>query len=407
MAKKQFKTQKRASTTMKRASTTMKRASTTMKRASTTMKMPSTTMKMPSNTMKIVLRTPIRRRHTRQAVPNSVYELASEWVAELNYYNFSDIWRAKGKMPIFYKLINVFLLSIQFNELRDINYLKEAIRDILNYYNSTSREQEVPIDSDTIIEALLENIIILYKHVQVFPRGHKLISIDFHLYHGIHKDSIIHKSLLNLQSHEIYELPIFMSTSVTRDVACRFTAESESKIIICITVRKELLDKFKYIFFGNTLIIGENNFITENEFLLNLFTKLKFINKISEEIIYKSPYIGDTYKTITDTFTIFNMEFVSHSEFTPEEVETILKKKIAEYLEKAQGKRMAPVEEEEAEWAEDMEEDTLGGGKKYKTNKTNKANKRKYKANKRNKTHKGKISIKKLSNKYKFKNKKS
>jgi hypothetical protein len=58
------------------------------------------------------------------------------------------------------------------------------------------------------------------------------------------------------------------------------------------------------------------------------------------------------------------------------------------------------------EEARDMEEDILGGGKKYKTNKTNKTNKRKYKANKRNKTHKGKIPIKKLSIKYKFKNKK-
>jgi ActR/RegA family two-component response regulator len=33
-------------------------------------------------------------------------------VDEYDYYNFSDKWRTNGKMPIFYKLINVFLLFI-------------------------------------------------------------------------------------------------------------------------------------------------------------------------------------------------------------------------------------------------------------------------------------------------------
>ena len=56
--------------------------------------------------MKMVLRTPIRRRDTRQSVSNRAFQLASEWVDELNYYNFSDKWRINGKMPIFYKLIN-------------------------------------------------------------------------------------------------------------------------------------------------------------------------------------------------------------------------------------------------------------------------------------------------------------
>ena len=115
-----------------------------------------------------------------------------------------------------------------------------------------------------------------------------------------------------------------MSTSVTRDVACKFT--DSSKIIIRITVNEEYLRLFKYIYFGDTLIIGDNNFLTENEFLLNLFTELQFTGKTSEEITYKSPYIGNTYRTITDTFSIFDMKFIKHSNYTPEEVKNILDK---------------------------------------------------------------------------------
>ncbi len=358
--------------------------------------------KRSSPETKLIRRTPLSfdGRSTRQRVYQPEYKLASEWVDEYDYYNFSDKWRTNGKMPIFYKLINVFLLFIQFNQPRDITFFYEAIRDILKYYNSDLDEED-EIDSETIIEELLKNIIILYERLQLFPNGEKLLDTNILLYHGIHKDSIIHESLLKLTTGAIYELPIFMSTSVTRDVACRFTAES--KIIITITVNEKYLRLFKYIYFGDTLIIGDNNFLTENEFLLNLFTKLKFINKISEKIIYKSPYIGDTYKKITDTFTIFNMEFVSHSNFTPEQVRNILDIHIEENRVKVELAQKAQQAQQAQQAQKAQQAPGLMGGRKYKTNKTNK---RKYKANKRNKTHKGKIPTKKLSIKYKFKNKK-
>jgi hypothetical protein len=358
--------------------------------------------KRSSPETKLILRTPLSfdGRSTRQRVYQPEYKLASEWVDEYDYYNFSDKWRTNGKMPIFYKLINVFLLFIQFNQPRDITFFYEAIRDILKYYNSDLDEED-EIDSETIIEELLKNIIILYTRLQLFPNGEKLLYTNLLLYHGIHKDSIIHESLLKLTTGAIYELPIFMSTSVTRDVACRFTAES--KIIIRITVNEKYLRLFKYIYFGDTLIIGDNNFLTENEFLLNLFTELQFIGNTSEKIIYNSPYIGNTYKKITDTFSIFDMKFIRHSNFTPEEVRNILDK----HIEKNRVKVELAQKAQRAQQAQQAQQAPgLMGGRKYKTNNTNKTNKRKYKANKRNKTHKGKIPIKKLSIKYKFKNKK-
>jgi hypothetical protein len=354
--------------------------------------------KRSSQDADLILRTPLifDGRSTRQRVYQPEYKLASEWVDEYDYYNFSDKWRTNGKMPIFYKLINVFLLFIQFNQPRDINFFYEAIRDILKYYNS-DLTPELEIGSETIIQELLKNIIILYARLQLFPNGEKLLATNLLLYHGIHSDSMIHKSLLKLTTGATYKLPIFMSTSVTRDVACKFT--DSSKIIIRITVNEEYLRLFKYIYFGDTLIIGDNNFLTENEFLLNLFTELEFIGNTSEEITYKSPYIGNTYRTITDTFSIFDMKFIKHSNYTPEEVKNILDKHIEEYrvnVEKAQ----------KAQRAQQAPE--LKGGKKYKTNKRKyKTNKGKYKTNKRKyKTNKGKISIKNFLIKNKFKNQK-
>ena len=351
----------------------------------------------------MILRPQVGTRQTRQKVSGFSYNLVRGWTEEINYNDFTMLWIEKGNMPIFYKLINVFLLLIQFNEPRDRKFFFEAVAQIMETYESIIETRElskgpvhVDIDAETIIEDLLTTIINLYSHLQLFPVGEKQLDTDLVLYHGIHKDSKIHKTLLENKPGYIFELPIFMSTSVTRDVACRFT--EESKIIIRITVSKEDLNRFKYIYLGDTLIIEDKNYRTENEFLLNLFTKLRFISKQEEKITYRIPYIGGGYGKFTGTFTIFDMRFIGHSEFTPEEVEIILKKNLKIYLHEAQTQHAQ--EAIEALKAQQAPEDNpmVTGGK---TNKRkHKTNKRKYKTNKR------KVPVKNLSIKYKFKNKK-
>ena len=349
---------------------------------------------------------------TRQRVSRSSYKLVRGWTEEINYNDFTTLWIDTGNMPIFYKLINVFLLLIQFNEPRDREFFFEAIKEILDSYDLIMETRDlnkgpvnVDIDAETIIKDLLTNIINLYSHLQLFPVGEKQLDKDLVLYHGIHKDSIIHKTLLKIEHDATFTLPIFMSTSVTLDVACRFT--EGSKIIIRITVSKEDLNRFKYIYLGDTLIIEDINYRTENEFLLNLFTKLRFISKQEEEITYKIPYFGGGYGKFTGTFTIFDMKFIGHSKLTPENVKTIFKKKLKTYLNVAEARHVQEAlntqEEQQALKAQEALEapednSTVMGGK---------TNKRKHKTNKRkHKTNKRKVPIKNLSIKYKFKNKK-
>jgi hypothetical protein len=338
-----------------------------------------------------ILKTPISKGpRTRQHQSYKSYDTAYQWTSEFDYSDFTSIWKTKGLMPIFYKLINVFLLLIQFNQPRDRYFFNQAITEILEKYNSNLDEED-HIDAAFVIQELQRTIIILYKELQLFPSAKPLLDEDLELYHGIDKNSIIYQTLLTLKKDTIYELPIFMSTSVTKDVACRFTAES--RIIIKITVKKDDMPSFKYVYFGNTLIKGYDYFLTENEFLLNLYTKLKFINISNEvKIEYKTPNIGDTYGEHACRFTVINMEFVGNSNFTPEELNVNLDKyRITTEAELEKERELQAKQAQEA--AE------LTGGRKYKINKRNQT----HKTHKRNQTHKRKIRKKNLSIKYKFK----
>ena len=345
---------------------------------------------------KILRRTEVSfKRHTRQKVLYPEYNSVHEWTKEYSTEEFCNKWLTTDKMPIFYKLINEFLLLIQFGEYRDKEYYYIMVEEIIEYYNRVrDKSKTSSITEKDIRNGLIENITSLYTQLELFSLAKTLTEdVDIVLYHGIDKHSILYKKLSELQEEEIFELPIFMSTSFTRDIACHFTRDS--KKIIRITINKADLSKFKYVYLGNTLVIGADNFRTENEFLLNIFTKLQCI-KISEdeEITYKIPHVAGDSREITDDFTIIDMKFIEYSKFTPEVLaynlnnlsDTYFKAQQAQQAQQAQG----TIEEQ-------IKVPMVMGGK---TNKRNKRNKRKYKINKR------KIPIKNLSIKYKFKNKK-
>jgi hypothetical protein len=366
---------------------------------------------------KILRRAPLSfTRSTRQKVFYPRYDSVHEWTKEYSTEEFCNKWLTTDKMPIFYKLINEFLLLIKFGDYRDEVYYYKMVEEIIAYYNrERDKSKTTSITEQDIRNGLIKNITSLYTQLELFSLAKTLTEdVDIVLYHGIDKYSILYKELSELQEKAIFELPIFMSTSFTRDIACQFTRDRGSNIIIRITINKADLSKFKYVYLGNTLVIGADNFRTENEFLLNIFTKLK-CTKISEDekIIYKIPLVAGGSREITDDFTIIDMKFIGYSQFTPEVLAYNLNNLSDTYFNMVEAHKAQ--NEEEATKAHDAQEAietekqitdpmVMGG----KTNKRKyKTNKRKYKTNKRKyKTNKRKISIKNLSIKYKFKNKK-
>jgi len=245
---------------------------------------------------------------------------ALEWTLEYDLDDIAIIWRDKGQLPLFYRIINTFLLLIRFNAVRDNEFFDEDISDIF--------EKSFNKNRNVIIKRLLENIITLYTTIALFPFASKVKDDEIILYHGISSpDSTLLQYIVKLQQNQVFELPIFMSTSILSSVACRFT--DAAKILLRIRVDKNKLNKFHYAYFGSTISINKNYAFKESEILLNLFTKLKFIGITREEkIAFNVPQEQGPLLEKSDLFTIVHIDFIGTSPKTPQAVKSMLLKQI-------------------------------------------------------------------------------
>jgi hypothetical protein len=273
-------------------------------------------------------------RGTRQKMSSSDFDSVYRWTYEYEWEDLVEFWNNNGKMPLFYKLVNRFLLTLKYDNEEDKQLFNSYIGEILEH------GAQFGFTRINIIEQLLEQIVSQYATMQLFPIALKSISKDIFLYHG--GNFFRYHNFLTLPVNTLFEVPIFMSTSLMRDVACRFAGTSN--IIVRILVKMEYLSKFKYSFFGNTLDLETSTSYKESEILLNLYTKLKF-KSVSEdvyltfEVPLRQPngYIAMVPKD--GVFTIIDMEFVGNSSKTPEQVMASLYKQSRRLLTSSSGKK--------------------------------------------------------------------
>lgn len=276
---------------------------------------------------------------TRGTMNVTDFDNAHNWTNDYDWDDFVEIWNNDGKMPTFYVLINSYLLVLKYKNDHDKSYFNEYVREIINH--DTEKPEQDRFSIKKIIQGLLECIYTQYRTMQLFPIASRLgITNEIVLYHGsnaIRYQSIM-ANLLALEVNTIFELPIFMSTSILIDVACRFA--STSRKIVRIRVKREFLHTFHCSsFLTHDVDLESNTSTKENEILLNLFTKLKFISITHNETIsYKVPQPDGSTKTEQGVFTIIDMEFVSNSSKTPEAVLSFLTEQSKQFLSSAVGK---------------------------------------------------------------------
>ena len=276
---------------------------------------------------------------TRGTMNVTDFDNAHDWTNDYDWGDFVEIWNNDGKMPTYYVLINTYLLILKYNYNHDKLYFNEYVREIIKY--DTEKPEQDRFSIKIIIQGLLECICTQYSTMQLFPTASRLgIKNEIVLYHGsnaIRYQSIM-ADLLALKVNTIFELPIFMSTSILIDVACRFA--STSRKIVRIRVKSELLDIFHCSsFLTHDVDLESNTSTKENEILLNLFTKLKFISITHNVTIsYKVPQPVGSTKTEQGVFTIIDMEFVGNSSKTPEAVLSFLTEQSKQFLSSAVGK---------------------------------------------------------------------
>ena len=273
--------------------------------------------------------------------------IAIRWTHDYDddFIEFVDLWAQKSdpkvynrpssndNMPIYYRIINTFLLLLQFRGDQDRIFFGKDIA----YIKEAAKALHFVIDTDSIIKNLIQNILTLFDAVNGFPKASTIdvIMLDkpshIVLYHGFkHPQAPIIQKLRILEQGEIFIMPIFLSTSVLVEVACRFSGSA--KLLLQINVPEIQFGKCPYAYLGDTLVIGNTNSYGEHEILLNLFTELKFIEETQQMLTYHIPQVqGDPLKK-TELFTVYIMEFHNISTKTRSELNTDLVKLVDNYI---------------------------------------------------------------------------
>jgi hypothetical protein len=239
---------------------------------------------------------------------------------------------------IHYKLINDLLILINIYKydklitiLTNPKISDDNIKLLRNYY-----EECLNVDKD-ISECLIihfQNIMKLYQKIKTIPVFTDFIlthikptSItnaietikykDLYLYRGfnIYSDKVFNVIEKNKRG-DIITSPIFLATSVVKEVAMRFMSSSaeiplEKKVMWKIIIPNNLLNIFNYVYFGSYInldIKPSNGEYKEHEVLINIGAKLKFISRDIERGTYK--YNGKYYE---NEYMLFTYEFVGWS----------------------------------------------------------------------------------------------
>lgn len=287
--------------------------------------------------------TPTGSRRSRQRASTDDMETALHWTDDYDddFTELVILWANKqnkrplsnDNMPIFYRIINTLLLLLQFRGEQDRLYFAEDIASIKN----AAAQIDFEIDTNTIINHLIQNTLNVFDVVNGFPKASTIDVIkqdrpsNIVLYHGFkHPDAPIIQKLRILKQGDIFIMPIFLSTSVLWDVACRFSGSA--KLLLQINVPARHFDKCPYAYLGDTLVIGNSNSYGEHEILLNLFTELKFIGETQQMLTYHIPQLQGNLLERTELFTVYIMEFHNISSKTIHQVNKDLVRLVNDYI---------------------------------------------------------------------------
>ena len=286
--------------------------------------------------------TPTGVRGTRKTVSHEDMQIAKHWTNDYDndMVDFVDKWRENTEktpyneynMPLFYRIMNLLLSVLQDKGSQDRKYFGEDITTI----NQVASGVGFDISTDSIIKNLIQNILYLYDVVSRFPKASTIDEFKKNkvtqiiLYHGFKDPNApIIENINHLNPNDPFITPIFLSTSVLVDVACRFSGTG--RILLKIIVPVIRFVDCPYAYLDDLVVTDKTKSFKEHEVLLNLFTKFKYIDKQSDTITYSIPLEQGGLVEKTEEFIIYTMEYVEHSKKTKTEVNKYLIKLVDEY----------------------------------------------------------------------------
>jgi hypothetical protein len=228
--------------------------------------------------------------------------------------------------------MNLLLSLLQGGGSQDRKYFAEDITAIKH----AAEQVGFDIDTNNIINHLILNTLHVYEAVNRFPKASTIDEFkqdkvsQIILYHGFKDPNApIIEKINQLNPNDTFITPIFLSTSVLRDVACRFSGSGH--ILLKIIVPRIRFVYCPYAYLDDSVVIDKTTSFKEHEVLLNLFTKFKYISNTTKEITYNVPQIVGAPLEKTEEFIVYTMEYVENSSKTREQINEYLIKLVDEY----------------------------------------------------------------------------
>jgi hypothetical protein len=286
--------------------------------------------------------TPTSKRRTRRRVSLEDMNIAQKWTNDFenDFTDFVGKWFENERktpnneynMPIFYRIMNLLLSLLQGGGSQDRKYFAEDITAIKH----AAEQVGFDIDTNNIINHLILNTLHVYEAVNRFPKASTIDEFkqdkvsQIILYHGFKDPNApIIEKINQLNPNDTFIMPIFLSTSVLRDVACRFSGSGH--ILLKIIVPRIRFVYCPYAYLDDSVVIDKTTSFKEHEVLLNLFTKFKYISNTTKEITYNVPQIVGAPLEKTEEFIVYTMEYVENSSKTREQINKDLIKLVDEY----------------------------------------------------------------------------
>tara|TARA_B100000902_G_scaffold397077_1_gene459788 strand:+ start:786 stop:1943 length:1158 start_codon:yes stop_codon:yes gene_type:complete len=255
-----------------------------------------------------------------------------------------------NSLPLNYKTIVMTLLLNYYNKFSEIlkqwNTINKQLNEIISQILENIPEYR-GIISNMILKEIIQNALKLYTIFFSLPNAKQLgVVQDINLYSEIRSyKMIITYNLDNLSLNDKWNLPTFISTSLSRDTALSFQNAAD-RAMIHFVVPESKLHEFKYAsLFEKDIHYPQNleDSISENEVLLPPYSEFIF-RGLKEETL---PFYTWTYNpqgaleaVAQDPVQtkIYHLEFFSFGKKMPDELEKECGKNLNIKFKQAQGK---------------------------------------------------------------------
>ena len=195
--------------------------------------------------------------HARPQTRNTHYLPHSrEFTFDSDPDDLAEEYLNDNELPLNYKLVSVVLLLNYYKHSEEYShtweridsYLKKSLEEIINSNDDMKTKfTEGEFSYNDLIGGIINNAINLYtEFVFNIPMANTKREKEINLYSGLSASKlIIVENLEKLSSDQSYFLPTFISSSLSRDTALRFT-DANYRVMIHLKIPESKLDVFPY-----------------------------------------------------------------------------------------------------------------------------------------------------------------